>query len=64
MHDELVARYDASRGLLVHTSQTRFSVAEHFVESNHPTIHAVQGVQVALVVCRTALEYEPDGHCT
>lgn len=49
-------RNDARSGLLLHTVQTRFSAAEHCVDSNAPSVHVVQGVQVAAVIWFKALE--------
>ena len=37
-------------------------MAEHVVDSKAPSVQVVQGMQVATVVCRVALEYDPDGH--
>ena len=55
-------RNDARCGLLVHDTHTRFSAAEQAVDSNAPSVHVVQGMQVATVIWPTAMEKLPVGH--
>ncbi len=33
------------------------------MDSNAPSAHLVHCVQAAIVVCRAAVEYVPEGHC-
>jgi hypothetical protein len=63
VHAAPAVRNDARSGLFVHIAHTRFSVAEHAVDSNAPSAHLVHWVQAAIVVCRTAVEYVPEEHC-